>query len=253
MFVGDLQTSVSRCPFFPLLERKCLTVWNKSASLFIIVYLAQEQSSKWSRPRPQASGSAGPQRWLAAFAVAKFRDQSLLYYIQWAPRPQASFHVWKRQRVLAHGLHAERVVLVHSASMPLSMNICCVCAFLILCQRFHVMLSMSPVNESQALSGHYPVFIWCQKWQLCLYTGKTPQGLGQESSVWYIFVPNCFYRLPKIFHLPAGTKKTKWLNLTHYLWFDFKNTSTYCVLRSKINSQIRLNMIWNLWYRSLVK
>lgn len=98
MFFGDLETSVSRRPFFPPPPPPR---WRGNVSpseinlnsLFIIVYLAPEQSSKWSRPRPQASGSAGPQRWLAVCATAKSKDQSLLHYMQSASCPRASFHV----------------------------------------------------------------------------------------------------------------------------------------------------------------
>ena len=109
--------------FLPSLERKCITVWNKSASLFIIVNLAAEQSSKWSPPRhhmlPVERASV-----LAVFATAKSKDQSLPYYIQLASRPQAltssKFSCLRKTACVWLEPHAQFRELVHNTSMPFS-------------------------------------------------------------------------------------------------------------------------------------
>lgn len=87
----DLETSVSRCPFFSSIAADSNGSQSeiKTDSLFIIVYLAPEQGGKQSRPRPQASGSTGLRHWLAVFAAADSKDQSGLDYIQPASHLQA--------------------------------------------------------------------------------------------------------------------------------------------------------------------
>lgn len=117
----DLETSVSRCPFFSSLAADSNASQSeiKTDSLFIIVYLAPEQGGKRSRPRPQASGSTGPRHWRAVFAAAGSKDQSGLDYIQPASHLQAvkCSCLRERERVSAHELQTECIELLHCTSM----------------------------------------------------------------------------------------------------------------------------------------
>lgn len=117
----DLETSVSRCPFFSSLAADSNASQSeiKTDSLFIIVYLAPEQGGKRSRPTPQASGSTGPRHWRAVFAAADSKDQSGLDYIQPASHLQAvkCSCLRERESVSVHELQTECIELLHCTSM----------------------------------------------------------------------------------------------------------------------------------------